>query len=171
MRPGRARPIREDGEIPGGDWGSVARGAGKETAPTGGPAGQWEGARGVGPSVRRARRGLTGESGRTLAGGPGDAGLGRSTRALARLAPRSGPDQAEPRRPGPAEKKASGPAKRERERARLMGAGPRERVLDWAWEGGLGWVWVAVGLKADFFFGFFFLISILLLSKSNSNKV
>ena len=37
MRPGRARPIREDGEIPGGDWGSVARGAGKETAPTGGP--------------------------------------------------------------------------------------------------------------------------------------
>ena len=126
---------------------------------------------GVGPSVRRARRGLTGESGRALAGGPGDAGLGRSTRALARLAPRSGPDQAEPRRPGPAEERASGPAKRERERARLMGAEPRERVLDWAWEGGLGWVWVAVGLKADFFFGFFFLFPILLLSKSNSNKV
>ena len=55
---------------------------------------------------------------------------------------RSGPDRAEPRRPGPAEERASGPAKRERERARLMGAGPRERVLDWAWEGGLGWVWV-----------------------------
>ena len=52
-----------------------------------------------------------------------------------------------------------------------MGAGPRERVLDWAWEGGLGWVWVAVGLKADFFFGFFFLFPILLLSKTNSNKV
>ena len=98
----------------------------------------------------RARRGLTGESGRTLAGGPGDAGLGRSTRALARLAPRSGPDQAEPRRPGPAEERASGPGLRfGPERIGLVGfrekgSGPR--------------VWVAgLFLLGSFLFLFLFL--------------
>jgi len=73
---------------------------------------------------------------------------------------RSGLGRAEPKRPGPAEERASGPAKRERERARLMGAGPRERVLDWAGLAGLsaGVVWAGFGfsifLSLFYFFSF-----------------
>ena len=42
-----------------------------------------------------------------------------------------------------------GRAKRERGQARLLGAGPRERVLDWAGLAGLsaGVVWAGFGLS------------------------
>ena len=55
-----------------------------------------------------------------------------------------------------------------------MGAGPRERVLDWAWEGGLGWVWVelvwAPFLISFLFYFFSFLNLILIQLKANEFK-
>ena len=44
----------------------------------------------------------------------------------------------------------AGRAKRERERARLMGAGPREKVLDWA---GLAGLSAGLGLGRRFGLG------------------
>ena len=74
---------------------------------------------------RRARAGRARGGGRPRGAGRRDAGLGRT----------------EPRRPGPAEERASGPAKREKERARLS-AGL-----------GLG-RWFGLGLGLSFVLGF-----------------
>ena len=116
-----------------------------------GPLGQWrDGERGAGERADRwargaGRRARLREGGRLVRGAALTWALGERGDAGA-CAGRAGWAAAQSWRAecvrvevGPS---GTGRVKRERERARLMGAGPREKVLDWAWEGGLGWVWV-----------------------------